>query len=259
MLFAKRSALILCLMLVISAFGAVSAASSGGFVFDYAGDVGDNADGPEYDITLSGPTDDGSGCDAVIMIMFDTNGAVLDVDPNCINTGTGTGSDDGDYGVINAPTSRPVTFSLFDVDGAEAAALSGLGEGSPAYMDYLRTNGTCLAENYEDASSLLSGLPSGTRYVVCGTPLVNDVCNLVIPVGSVVGSAPLGAQVYYSPGNITNIVLNPGTYIVVGQDATETYYKIVLACQFIWVLKNTMEPSFLPPQNGTPLPTNIVS
>jgi len=84
-------------------------------------------------------------------------------------------------------------------------------------------------------------------------------CNLRIPAGSVVGEAPLGAQAYYSPGNATNFSINPGTYIVVGQDASESYYKIVLACQFLWVRKDTMQPSFQSPQNGAPLPTTIVS
>ena len=120
MLFTKRAGLMLLIIIVMGAFGTAYGAASGSFVFDYAGDVGDNSDGPQYDITLSGPTDDGGICDWVVMIMFDTNGVVVDVDPNCVNPGTGIGSDDGDYGVINVPTSRPITYSLFDVDGAEA-------------------------------------------------------------------------------------------------------------------------------------------
>lgn len=260
MLFTKRAALMLLIIVVIGAFGTVYAASSGSFVFDYAGDVGDNSDGPQYDITLSGPTDDDGICDWVVMVMFDANGVVVDADPYCVNPGTGIGSDDGDYGAVFTSTSRPITYSLFDVDGAEASALVLISQSDPAYVAYLQANGTCLDEDYEDVSSDLTGLPSAAPFVVCGTAaVVGDVCNLAIPAGSVVGSAPLGAQVYYSPGNITNITLNPGTYIVVGQDSTETYYKVVLACQFLWVLKNTMEPSYLPPQNGTPLPTTIVN
>ncbi len=85
-------------------------------------------------------------------------------------------------------------------------------------------------------------------------------CTLDVPSGSVVGEAPLGAQAYYAPDNLApGVVLNPGTYIVVGQDASETYYKVVLACQFLWVRKDTMQPSWQAPQNGTPLPTGIVS
>ncbi|MEO8392169.1 MAG: hypothetical protein ABI700_04170 [Chloroflexota bacterium] len=85
-------------------------------------------------------------------------------------------------------------------------------------------------------------------------------CNLVIPAGSVVGDLPLGAQGYYEPGNVApGVVLNPGTYTVIGQDKSETYYQVVLACQLIWVRKDTMQPSFEPPQNGAALPTGIVS
>lgn len=90
--------------------------------------------------------------------------------------------------------------------------------------------------------------------------LVTAGCTLVIPSGSVVGEAPLGAQAYYEPGNVVpGVVLNSGTYIVIGQDESETYYQVVLACQKLWVRKDTMQPSYQAPQNGAPLPTRIVS
>jgi hypothetical protein len=87
-----------------------------------------------------------------------------------------------------------------------------------------------------------------------------EVCGLAVPAGSVVGEAPLGAQIYWEPGKESpRIILNPGTYIVTGQDETETYYRVVLGCQFVWVRKDTMGPSWLPPQNGAALPTTIVN
>jgi hypothetical protein len=90
--------------------------------------------------------------------------------------------------------------------------------------------------------------------------LVTAGCTLVIPAGSVVGEAPLGAQAYYEPGNVVpGVVLNPGTYTVIGQDESETYYQVVLACQKLWVRKDTMQPSYQAPQNGAPLPTRFVS
>lgn len=86
------------------------------------------------------------------------------------------------------------------------------------------------------------------------------VCTLTVPDGSVVGESPSGAQVYYAPGKESpGIRLNPGTYIVIGQDSTETYYKVKLACQYLWVLKSDMQLSMQAPQNGAPLPTRIVS
>lgn len=85
-------------------------------------------------------------------------------------------------------------------------------------------------------------------------------CLLDVPAGSVVGDTPFQTQVYYEPGNVSpGVFLNPGTYIVVGQDESETYYKIMLSCQFVWVRKENMQPSYQPPQNGAPLPTQVVS
>ena len=257
----KRTSLLVMMMVLVFVVSAASvfAAASGTFVFDYAGDVGDNSDGPQFDITLVSPTDDGGGCDEYVMIMFDANGVVTDVDPGCV-VGTTT-SDDGDYGSVFSPTARPITYTLFDIDGADAVALGGLSQSDPAYLAYLLANGVCLYEDYEDLSSMLTGLPSLSPYVVCGGGgSVNGTCQLSAPVGSVVGEAPAGAQVYWSPGNASpGVVLNPGTYIVVGQDASETFYKVVLACQYVWVRKDTMQPSYQPPQNGAPLPTTIVS
>jgi hypothetical protein len=98
---------------------------------------------------------------------------------------------------------------------------------------------------------IYNGLP-----VVAGGP----VCSTPLPDGSVVGEAPLGAHVYWAPGQESpGIVLNPGTYHVIGQDETETYYKLFFNCQYIWVRKDTMQPSYQSPQNGAPLPQRIVS
>ncbi|MFN8529111.1 MAG: hypothetical protein U0670_10900 [Anaerolineae bacterium] len=256
--------LVLGAMLLVAA-GIIQAASGGSFVFDYVGDAGDNADGPQYDITLSGAVDDGAnsmciaGNDVVIMVIFDPDANVLDVDPMCILTASGTGSDDGDMGVNTAPAARPATYTLFDVDGAEATALAGLTEGSPAYISYLLANGVPLDEKFEDVSANLTGLPTKTPYSLLGGGVVNGTCTLSIPSGSVVGEAPAGAQIFSAPGAATNLTLNPGTYWVVGVDESGGFYKIVLACQFLWVPVDTMGPSYQAPQNGAPLPTRVVS
>jgi hypothetical protein len=109
---------------------------------------------------------------------------------------------------------------------------------------------TLIVDGCDTGNILYNGLTTTTA---------SGACALNIPSGSVVGEAPLGAQIYYAPAQATNLTLNPGTYIVVGQDESETYYKIVLACQFRWVRKDTMQPSYQSPQNGAPLPTRIVS
>jgi len=92
-----------------------------------------------------------------------------------------------------------------------------------------------------------------------GAPAAGPVCNLPVPEGSVVGDVPFNAQVYYAPDSASpDVFLNPGTYIVIGQDASETYYQIVLACQYVWVLKSNVQPSYQAPQNGAALPTRII-
>ncbi|MCK6577944.1 MAG: hypothetical protein L6Q98_07545 [Anaerolineae bacterium] len=105
---------------------------------------------------------------------------------------------------------------------------------------------------------IVDGCDTGNILYNGPTP-TGSACNLAVPSSAVVGEAPLGAQVYYAPGEIApDIVLNPGTYLVIGQDSSETYYQVVLACQKVWVRKDTMQPSYQAPQNGAPLPTGIV-
>lgn len=85
-----------------------------------------------------------------------------------------------------------------------------------------------------------------------------DTC-IAIPSGSVVGDLPFQTQAFYSPGKLApDVFLNPGTYWVIGQDEAHEYYEIVLACQYLWVPVNSMQPSYQAPQNGAPLPTRVV-
>ncbi len=82
---------------------------------------------------------------------------------------------------------------------------------------------------------------------------------LALPEGSVVGDMPQGAQAFYAPGKATNFSINPGTYWVLGQDESGQYYKILLACQYLWVPVDTMQPSYQAPWTGQPLPTRVVN
>ena len=83
---------------------------------------------------------------------------------------------------------------------------------------------------------------------------------LPLPVGSVVGDLPNGTQAFYAPGKISpDIFINPGTYWVLGEDESGQYYKILLACQYLWVPVETMQPSYQSPWTGQPLPTLVVS
>ena len=262
----SRKLALMILTLVVLAFGVSTtfAVSSASFMFDFTDD-GDLADGPNYDIFGVDPIDDGEcsgGGDAVVMIMVDATGGLTDIDELCLDLVDGSGGSDGDYGSIGGgyvPVSSPVTYALFDLSAADIAAISATVDSDQEYFDYVVANAVCLDEQFLDETDL--GIPSADPYSLCGsgTLSTDGSCNLSIPSGSVVGEAPLGAQIYYAPGQATNLTLNPGTYVVVGQDETETYYKIVLACAFRWVRKDSMQPSYQAPQNGQALPTRIVS
>lgn len=134
------------------------AATSGSFVFDFGGDAGDNADGPQYDMTFVGLADDGGGCDEYVMVMIDPAGVVVDIDPGC--TSSATADDDGDHGTIYAPTASPITYGLFDVTGPQAAVLSGMSQSDPAYLNYLVANGRFLFER----TLAVDGLPTLPAY-----------------------------------------------------------------------------------------------
>ncbi len=169
----------------------------------------------------------GLGQERITINLYDGAGTLLHTETYTNSLGTfGGGASSGIYDLA-APAYNPIRFVM----------ISPAGNGLPEQVD-VDITGTC------------AGLPTYADANACG---------LNVPSGSVVGEAPNGAQIYYAPDAPTNVTLNPGTYIVVGQDASETYYKIVLACQFVWVRKDTMQPSYQAPQNGAPLPTSIVS
>jgi hypothetical protein len=90
-------------------------------------------------------------------------------------------------------------------------------------------------------------------------------CDLLIPLPStaVVGEFVSDAAAYWKPGQlITNpsITIQAGkTYYVIGQDESQQYYKVLLGCSFVWVLKPTVGPNNDAVWMGKPLPTDIVN
>ncbi len=92
-----------------------------------------------------------------------------------------------------------------------------------------------------------------------GLPTYGDACVALTP-WAVVGDMPFSTQAYYAPGKVSpGVVIDPGTYWVLGEDASGEYYKIVLSCQYLWVPINSMQPSFQAPWSGQSLPTTVVS
>ncbi len=85
-----------------------------------------------------------------------------------------------------------------------------------------------------------------------------DTC-LQLTANAVVGQMASATQAYWAPGKISpDVVINAGTYWVLGTDSSGQYYKILLACQYLWVPVDSMQPSFQLPWNGQPLPTTDV-
>ncbi len=204
------------------------------------------------EINTSTWTTAGSTISAPNNFAFDPNGNVVSINatgPALMNAANAAGTPFSDYGATSLVRARTQIGS-----GAQTLFLSIFDQGdqildSVVFIDNLTTFNTA-------DSNCTSGLVDPSLVVVV------PGCALNVPSTSVVGEAPAGARVYYEPGKLTEspaITLNPGTYWVIGQDTSETYYKIVLACQFRWVLKDTMGPNYDTVWNGRPLPTLVVS
>ena len=84
-----------------------------------------------------------------------------------------------------------------------------------------------------------------------------------MPSGSVVGSLPSDQQAFYSPGNVApGVILHAGTYWVTGVGTAASgakFYRLLVACQYLYVPLASMQPSYQPPWNGQPLPTINIS
>ncbi len=87
----------------------------------------------------------------------------------------------------------------------------------------------------------------------------DQTCDITIPPGSVVGDMPTNEQAYWAPGKISpDVIINAGTYWVTGEDKDDNgneYYRILVACQYLWVPVDTMQPSYQSPWSGQPLPS----
>jgi hypothetical protein len=97
----------------------------------------------------------------------------------------------------------------------------------------------------------------------CPTPAAAPTCGLDMPVGSVVGNLPFNTQADYAAGLVADgVIINAGTYWVTGiakASDSAPFYRIIVACQYLYVPVDSMQPSFEAPWNGEALPTNEVS
>lgn len=200
------------------------------------------------------------GADFHAIITTDGNRVVLDnhISFNYTNDYSGLYGNYTEFGTINDISARPVTVTLYDIPDPGDDFFN-YSEDTQAAIDYVRANGEMLGQASFDpaiVSDTCSSLPY-TGSVSGTSPLIEATC-VDIPAGSVVGALPFTTQAYYAPGQLADVTLNTGTYWVVGVDESGQYYKIVLACQYLWLPVSSMQPSPQPPQNGAPLPTRVV-
>ena len=98
-------------------------------------------------------------------------------------------------------------------------------------------------------------------YAVCVEAAPGCTEFIPLPDDAVVGHFNWNSEIYWEPGHmaVPPIIIDAGkTYYVVGQDVSETYYKVLIACSWAWVRKDTVGPNYDEVWNGAPLPTTIV-
>lgn len=82
-----------------------------------------------------------------------------------------------------------------------------------------------------------------------------------IPEQAVGGQFVSAAEVYWAPGKLVSpqTIIDPGkTYLVVGQDESGQYRKVLVSCTYVWVRAETVGPNPQAPWNGQALPTDVV-
>lgn len=106
---------------------------------------------------------------------------------------------------------------------------------------------------YANLSLAIAAAPYGEDLVCDNGINVDD---------AVVGSIVAGTAIFWEPvvgSEISGLFVSPGqTFWVLGVDATNSWYKIVIACQAVWVPLDTVGPNYAEPWLGRLLPTTVV-
>ena len=144
-----------------------------------------------------------------------------------------------EFGAVTlaGPSSLPVTFT-FNMPSDPAEQPIGLG----FYFD--------------------SGNEGSVSLTVTCVPAAAGCDTLVdIPPQAAMGTFTSNAETFWAPGQVivpATVVEAGKSYLVAGQDETGAFRKVLIACQWVWVRAETVGPTFSPPWNGTPLPTDVV-
>ena len=125
--------------------------------------------------------------------------------------------------IFSLSTSRPVST----VTSLGIGVYSTAPQFNPITMTFISEAGNSLPEQIVSVQQgSCAGLPSFAAVGAC-LPLTDF---------AVVGSLPLDTQADYAPGQpAAGVMINAGTYWVLGQDESHQFYKILLACQYLWV------------------------
>ncbi len=174
----------------------------------------------------------GTGNEYVYLVGYDGAGRGLLFVPNTRPVG-----DDAGFSPVylwrSAPAYNPLTVSLI----------------SPAY-------GELPEQILFNVVGECEGLPWYEEPAVPGCDAL-----LSIPVTAVGGTFVADAPVYWEPGELTSplVTIPAGNSArVIGLDESGQYYKIIWACDFVWVPVGTLGPNYDAVWNGAPLPTAVV-
>lgn len=180
------------------------------------------------------------GPDLYVMVTVDAGRAHLEFRVNGDGPGLPTASQGpgaGDYTFIIA---GPGTWTNlgFEVPGDDSGTW-----GRPGDWSISPTEITCSGESAEV------------------DPVPGCDMSILLPADAVVGRFNANTEAYFAPGMPTNppTVIEVGkTYYVIGQDATESYYKVVVSCSLVWVPKSSVGSNYDAVWHGAPLPVTVV-
>lgn len=125
-------------------------------------------------------------------------------------------------------------------------------------------NGTWRLYVHEPHPSDFGSIAGGwSLSITTDATTTNLTCFPPLTESAVVGSMPYDTQAYYEPGNVApGLMLNAGTYHVLGVDESGQYYAIVLGCDRLWVPVASMVPNTNPDDSlwfGHPLPIGVIA
>jgi len=197
------------------------------------------------------PGDLGVGTIQLTAHLSTYDGAVIGSATVSSDFSSGTQMQTYDFGSAYVPVNSTIAF-VQTVTSGQGLLYYDTGNGPcPGFTETEATTPPLDTFRRDSIGAIITGQYLGT--------IPSGYC-LPLPEGSVVGAMPLNTQAYFAPGEIAEgVIINAGTYWVLGVDESGQYYKILLACQYLWVPVDSMGPSYQAPWTGQPLPTQVVS